>query len=371
MDVVQPRSADDISVAWLNEVLASTVAGDGVITDFRIEPVGEAAGFLGDIVRIELTWDAPMGEPSSVIAKFPTLREANRETGKGLLAYEREIGFYQHFSMDCPLNPPSFFGGVDVTGQKEFLILIEDLKTHRFPSQLESLAHADAVKAVAGLAKMHAHFWQHPMLDEPDKIHAFKDWAPIYEPSIAAGWPLFQQDFSDLIPDAMFPMYEPGNRSAAAIFEYFSDVRPKTLIHGDARIENICFDSAGVPRMYDWQLAAAGPGAYDLMYFFANSIEPAQLQEIGAELVSTYYSELIERGVQGYTREDLDGDLQLASCLLFGFSSMVGNFLANGGETERAIVATTTPRYWGTCQFFNVGEIINDLDQRLTLDKPV
>jgi hypothetical protein len=69
--------------------------------------------------------------------------------------------------------------------------------------------------------------------------------------------------------------------------------------------------------------------------------------------------------VTDYSREDLKWDLQIASCLLFGFSSMVGNFLANGGEAERAIVAATTPRYWGTCQFFEVGDVIEGLAELL------
>jgi hypothetical protein len=44
---------------------------------------------------------------------------------------------------------------------------------------------------------------------------------------------------------------------------------------------------------------------------------------------------------------------------------MVGNFLAGGGETERSIVAATTPRYWGVCQLLKVDEIIHDLPARL------
>jgi hypothetical protein len=58
-------------------------------------------------------------------------------------------------------------------------------------------------------------------------------------------------------------------------------------------------------------------------------------------------------------------DGQLAAVLLFGFCSMVGNFLSNGGETYYAIVSATTPRYWGVCHFFKVEEIIHSLDSRL------
>ena len=362
MQQSHPRSGGDITVPWINEMLVTKGGFSGAVIAFSLEPVGETAGFLGDIVRITLSWDVAGSQPNSIIAKFPTIREANRETGKNLLAYERELKFYQHFSEGCPVNPPTFYGGVDVTGEQDFLILIEDLKAARFASQLEALSTQDARQAVLGLARMHAHYWQSPALAE---AHQFKDWAPIYGPSIASGWPLFEQDFGDLIPDEMYPMFEPGNRMAGRVFEYFSRARPQTLVHGDARIENICFDGSNLPRMYDWQLASSGPGAYDLMYFFANSIEADQLAVVGQELVSLYFDGLVEGGVTDYSREDLNRDLQIASCLLFGFSSMVGNFLANGGEAERAIVAATTPRYWGTCQFFEVGDVIEGLAELL------
>ena len=364
-----PKSGNEITLPWLNTMLtaqAPTSNATPAITGYRCEPIGETAGFLGDIVRVYLDWHAPGQGPGSIIAKFPTLRPANLATGKGLLAYERELRFYEAFSTHCPLQPPHFYGGADVSGQGDYLILIEDLMGARFVSQLDGLSFSDAELAVRGLASMHAQYWNDPKLDEPNALYQFSDWAPIYEPSIASGWPLFEGDFSDLIPKAMHPMFGPGNQMAGPIFHYFSQNRPKTLLHGDARMENICFDPVtGKPRMYDWQLAAAGPGAYDLMYFFANSIEPAELFDVGPGLIKDYHAALVAGGVIDYPLADLMQDLQLSACLLFGFASMVGNFLAGGGETERSIVAATTPRYWGVCQLLKVDEIIHDLPARL------
>ena len=77
------------------------------------------------------------------------------------------------------------------------------------------------------------------------------------------------------------------------------------------------------------------------------------------------HAALVAGGVTDYPLADLMQDLQLSACLLFGFASMVGNFLAGGGETERSIVAATTPRYWGVCQLLKVDEIIHDLPARL------
>ncbi len=373
MDESNPRSLDELSLLWLNgqtelkkRIGAGSDASDARITDFKVEPVGETAGFLGDIGRIRLTWDPSDAGPDSVIAKFPTLRASNLETGKGLLAYEREMRFYQHFSTDCPLKPPKFYGGSDVTGEGDYLLLMEDLQPFRFVSQLDVLAAEDARACIDGLASMHAHYWEQPELDRVESLYQFSDWAEIYTPIIASGWPLFQKDFGPLIPHEMFPMYEPGNAAAGAIFQYFSRCRPKTLLHGDARIENFCFNrDTGAARAYDWQLAAAGPGIYDVMYFFANSVGPETLFDQGESLLRNYHAGLVAGGVRDYSFEEMMRDGQLAAVLLFGFSSMVGNFLSNGGETEYAIVEATTPRYWGVCQFFKVGEIIHALDDQM------
>ena len=378
METINPRSLNEISLEWLNAqagLKISTHSESGArsgaetlasISAFKVETVGETAGFLGDICRVFLTWSVEGAGPSSIIAKFPTLRASNLETGQGLLAYEREMKFYQHFSAECSLNPPKFYGGADVSGEGDYLLLMEDLAGARFVSQLDVLSSADTLACVRSLAAMHAQYWRAPKLGDSAGLYQFSDWAEIYEPVIRSGWPLFQQDFDVLIPDQMRPMFEPGNAAAGAIFKYFCERRPKTLLHGDARIENFCFDAdSGEARAYDWQLAAAGPGIYDLIYFFANSVAPETLFEEGEALLKAYHASLVEGGVSDYSFDELMRDGQLAAVLLFGFCSMVGNFLSNGGETEYAIVSATTPRYWGVCHFFKVEEIIHSLDSRL------
>ncbi|MDA7773905.1 hypothetical protein N8993_06920 [Pseudomonadales bacterium] len=133
METINPRSLNEISLEWLNAqagLKISTHSDSGPrtgaetlasISAFKVETVGETAGFLGDICRVFLTWSVEGVGPSSIIAKFPTLRASNLETGQGLLAYEREMKFYQHFSAECSLNPPKFYGGADVSGEGDYL----------------------------------------------------------------------------------------------------------------------------------------------------------------------------------------------------------------------------------------------------------
>ena len=365
MTVAAPRSAEEVSLDWLNETLGSLNSGHR-ITEFLLSSVGAAAGFLGDICRATLSWDGGDGV-ASVIIKFPTVRPENLETGRGLLAYEREAKFYLQHGPGCPVLPPDCYAAIDLSGQNDFLLVMEDLAACRFMSQLDGLNEPDAIRSVEGLAEMHARYWEDPDILASDALYPFTAWAEIYPPAIETGWPLFKEHFSYVVHPELMPFFEGGNEAAANIFNYFAKNRPRTLLHGDARMENICFDPAsGAPRMYDWQLASTGPAAWDLCYFFANALGDAEWPEVGERCMSAYYAKLVACGVTGYSEEDLRRDVKMAGCLLFGFASMVGNFLCPPGEVERSIVEATTPRYWAVMRHFNSVEVIENPEHLLS-----
>ena len=108
-----PNHGEAITLEWLGETLSHLNVGH-TITAFSVSPVGETAGFLGDICRVDLTWSGGEGVPS-VIVKFPTVRPDNLETGRGLLAYEREAKFYLSHSEGCSLKPPACHAAIEVS----------------------------------------------------------------------------------------------------------------------------------------------------------------------------------------------------------------------------------------------------------------
>ena len=355
-----PNHGEAITLEWLGETLSHLNVGH-TITAFSVSPVGETAGFLGDICRVDLTWSGGEGLPS-VIVKFPTVRPDNLETGRGLLAYEREAKFYLSHSEGCSLKPPACHAAVDVSGNGDFLLVIEDLVACRFVSQLDGIDEADAIRAVEGLATMHAQYWNDPTIQASDALYPFSTWADIYPPAIETGWPLYEAHFSYVIDDDLMPYFEAGNEASAAIFNFFAESRPKTLLHGDARMENVCFDPVtGAPRMYDWQLTSTGPAAWDLCYFFAQSLGETEWPDLGERCIAAYFKKLTEEGVANYSEADLRRDLQIASCLLFGFASMVGNFLCPPGEVEKNIVEATTPRFWAVMRHLKSAEVLERL----------
>ncbi len=363
-----PKQPQDLTIEWLSAHLTEGIFTGAGFNSVEIKPVGSEVGFLGDICRVIPTYTDPDGPwPRTFIAKFPTLRPGNLETGRSLLAYEREALFYRHAANQCPAEPPLHYFSIESDNPGDYLIFIEDLEGGRFVQQVDGLSIEDAKRAMAALASMHAHYWESAEIKDVSWLYDFSQWAQIYPATIESGWPLLLRDFGYLIPEHLKPIFPMANALAGQLFTHLSSQQPVTLIHGDARMENLCFDSVtGHPRYYDWQLVSSGPAAYDVMYFIASGLESDMILSQGDGLVQHYHQTLVKNGVEDYDLVDLNRDLELSVCLLFGFSSMVGNIMADPGEAERAVVEATFPRYLAMMELFHSADIVPELGQRLS-----
>jgi hypothetical protein len=340
-----PHFSDRITVDWLNENLTAGDFEKAEFTDLQLAPIGESVGFLGDLFRISLDYarDAD-AYPSSLILKLPTYRDDNRETGKALAAYEREAMFYRHCP-DSPANPPKHYLSVQMGDDQEFMMLIEDLGNCRFVAQSGEIDVADARIGLEGLARHHAHYWDTPELRNMNWLRSYEEWADIYPPQIETGWPIFEKHFSYLIPAELKDAFPLGNDLYSDITRHVTRSLPSTLMHGDARIENMAIDGSASARFYDWQVCACGPAAYDVVYYLGSSLDPDTWLDHGQSLIDSYLAELKNSGVTGYERSDLDRDMQLCACLLIGFVGVVGNLFRDPGPAEINVVEATIPRF--------------------------
>ncbi len=363
-DMANPRTPEQLTTDWLNTSLTDGVFEGARITDFEISPVGASVGFLGDIFRVQPQYAAAdESYPSSFIIKFPTVRDANRETGNSVYAYEREAMFYRHCANTNPANPPVHYHSAGTGRENEFLVVMEDLDGSRFVEQVRGIEPEDAMRVVKSLAGMHAFYWQSPQLASMEWLRSYGEWADIYPGQIETGWPLYKKYFSYVIPDEFLPLFPKANAMTADIFRYFHRERPMTLIHGDARMENVAFSEPdNEVRFYDWQLVSTGPGAYDLLYFFCSSLESAMWKRDGRELVKCYHDTLVAKGVSNYSAADLHEDMKLACCLFFGFVSVVGNMFADPGDAEKAVIEATSPRFWAVMEDLDVVGTVSDLE---------
>ena len=325
-----PEHPDEITAEWLSGALGVP------IRSVRRQILGEGQGFLGDIVRLHLETDAE-GVPASVVAKIPKL--ANRAVGELLGVYERESRFFNDFASNVPVRIPELYFShcdpdEDSAHQKEILAKVDGLpgfthglatvigkfvagrKNRRYVLIMEDLGefepgdqHAGAsleqcARVLEEFASTHRSFWRCDSLDEsfwlvPLGLDA-RIRAGVYRKSVKA--------LREVAPPGLEPYIEKLRELGGELVRRLAEEAPKTLIHCDLRLDNVCFDGNEVAFL-DWQLVRSGPAAYDVAYFLGGALAPETSAEDEERLLRRYHDELC---VTDYPFEQFHRDYQRA-----------------------------------------------------------
>lgn len=346
-----PQTFRELTPQWLTATLREQgLLRDESVRSVEIEILGEGEGFVGEVARLTLEYDAPVeGMPSSLIAKLPTPVGQNRKMGELLGAYEREILFYEKFAGNVPLRMPRFFaavmdrtsGGMDdaegaakldnapmwfigafmpvVTAiigrrRRRYILLIEDFASGRTGDQVSGCSPEEAAPVVRGIARLHAAHWRDETLTEHTFLRRHdlnpRTMQSIYKKHVKAFHRRYGSGMGDELRRALAWLDEHGDKS----FRGYE--APETLIHCDLRLDNVFFfpDDADASRdeeraaVFDWQLAGRGPGPYDLAYFLSSALPAATDDDTVRELVKIYAEELAASGVEGYDLETCTRD---------------------------------------------------------------
>lgn len=342
-----PETPDALSADWLTQALhrGGILNGQRVVAT-RAEVIGEGVGFLGDLLRLSLSYDRPEGLPTSLIAKLPKLE--NRAMGELLGAYERENCFYMEMADSLPLNTPRmYYGDFDrdkasekqeailraanriprfltrpmtslarwIAGNKKrrYILLLEDLRDGEMGDQVAGTPTdrcADVIRAVAGVhaaywgTDLSGKFWLLPLdIDARMRHGLFMGSRPGFASYFGAELEAKLAPYLDRLPE----------EGAGMLAELVS--APATLLHCDLRLDNLFFRDADVV-VFDWQLVRRGPGVYDIAYFLSGALDENAGRDVVMGLLEAYYDELRRGGVDGYSFEDLIRGYRLALYLV-------------------------------------------------------
>lgn len=162
-----PTTPGQLTPEWLTYALrTSGAARTSSVTSYDAKTVGEGAGFQGELAHLTLRYDRPeSGAPSSLVAKFPTAMQENREMGMYLRLYERETGFYQHIAPQVQLRTPRCYFNAFNPDNGDFLLLLEDLSPATCGDQVAGCSFEHVRLAIHELAKFHATWWNSPGLN--------------------------------------------------------------------------------------------------------------------------------------------------------------------------------------------------------------
>lgn len=335
---MQPKQVitnlEQVTPEWLTAVLSQSRAlTTGDVTSFTASSGG---GHWSSNAQLNLTYsDNSLGDcPTHLFLKM-----VDTDTGGGEFFLPSEVTYYTRDYTDLPDAPlVRCYDGAYDPAQNRYHLLLDDMSaTHKAAYDLQpTLAHGQAL--AEGLAIMHAHWWGEARLKQigaafHDAAH-LRRFVAIGEPGIPhvqshfgamlkPHWPaLIQQIFAQL----------PGALAARA-----QDKTHMTLIHGDANPGNMLVPKVGERPLYlidqqpfDWSITTWS-GAFDLAYVMALYWETDLRRELETAVLRHYHHTLLERGVQGYTWEQLFDDYRLCVALTVPIAV---EYMRGGGDPD-------------------------------------
>ena len=316
MGTAVPRTIEELTPEFLTAALREGGAlSSGSVVAVEAQSIGAGAGLFGQLARLRLRYDGASDDaPTSVIAKLPTTNAGNREIGNLFQFYEREIRFYDDLAAHLPLRVPRcHFRVMDVAGD-EYLMLMEDLSAATPGDEVAGCVVSAAEIALTALAQHHAVWWEHPKLDELEWMPFVN--APVHQSaqmSYQQAWEPYCQVFGGMLTPYVRDAGDRMKDKIIALLNHF-EPRPRTIIHGDYRLDNLFFDHPdGSPiAAIDWQISSRGRGIFDVAYFIVSSLEPDVRRAHEERLVKLWHDIILKSGVTGYALDEAWLDYRIA-----------------------------------------------------------
>lgn len=193
-----------------------------------------------------------------------------------LSSYKNEQQFYRNYARDLNQHyqhrlvaEPLF----SVQSEKYMTLAMTDLDQIRLAHRVTSLTSAQAEICLAWLAKFHSYFLD---VSTDDLWRQGNYWHINTR----------QQEYQQMPVNQLRTM-------AFHIDFQLRSARFQTLVHGDAKVTNFCFDKRLTQTAaVDFQYCGRGVGVIDLMYFLGSCFNETQLQRHYVKMVNYYFQQL-------------------------------------------------------------------------------
>ncbi len=342
-----PANHEDLTVEWLTEALRKTdTINQARVISFLVKPVDEGKGWVGQLVRLSLDYDAYQeNAPRTMIAKFssadPNIR-LNFSYG-----YQTEVGFYEHIAPLVDLRTARcYYGEVD-SESGEHVLLLEDLAPAQSGQRASGCSLEQAERAIREIAKFHSSLWESPHIKVLNWLPEFD--LPQFQQrqdSYQQLWQTFLHKVGHQLPASILMIGERFREHYVSVANCLFQTPPRTFIHYDYQLNNILYPTSegGSPfAVIDWQLARCGRGVLDVAYFLGQNLHPEDRRAVEIDLLRLYHDDLLACGVQNYTFEQCLHDYRLSMLYwLSGFVLTVGGgwFTAEQEHELTTIVMT-------------------------------
>jgi hypothetical protein len=204
----------------------------------------------------------------------PPPDDASRSHRRKLHSYEVEQAFYARYAARCDVECRVPRAQALRREQGGFLSVLEDLEAAADFSGGRRRPSDDDIRAtLRWLAKFHATF----LGVAPDGL-----W------KVGTYWHLATR------PDELLRLKHAALRGAAgAIDARLSSARFKTFVHGDAKLENVCFArSRSAVALVDFQYVGGGVGVKDVAYFLSSCLSAQECEALVPRYLDQYFTAL-------------------------------------------------------------------------------
>lgn len=362
-----PATPADITSEWLTEVLHAhgVLPAEAAVASIDRTPVGEGVGMLSEIEFLALTYDGDAGDPpASIVAKFPTQNETNRGVAMQFNVYAREVRYFAELDARSGAHGPTVFLS-QMQGDDHFVILLEDLSDYRIGDQIVGASLAETEAAIDELAKMHASFWGKLEADEFDWLPRFansQNATNMHEGS-RAGWDTTIEIFGEHIPQWVRDVKDAYLDAVPKMQDQF-DQAPRTLVHGDFRMDNLFFGQADhhYPMTFvDWQGPLRGRGTHDVAYLLGQSAQVDVRANHDRQLITRYVEGLNNAGITEYSFDEAWADYRMGVLYIWVFATVIAGTLDATNERGNAWMAEMIKRNVAAMHDLDCLSLLSDL----------
>ena len=364
-----PHAASDLTPEWLSARLGCAVRGFHVTT--------LDGGVMSDTFKFgSITYRDPQDDaPKSAVVKIASSVPELRAFGMSAHIYNKELNFYRHLARDVPIRVPIFYAcGTDGSEESEFFyILMEDLTIHSkvFDQVADPPDGAFARKLALDCARLHAKYWNSEVLRAPwlgGNGSRYNFAGEALSRQVAELWPSFRTSYETVYGHDFFATGDFGSvetmigqlcgPDSLAIYDRMIDIlssRPRTLVHGDMRADNVFRSNPALGRsvedlvltFVDWQALHAGPAGMEFGQAWFSSLEP-EVRRNDLAYLAEYHGSLVALNpdAAAYTYDMLLEDYRIGCCiwLMLLISLATGAFPTfHSPEQARARAL------WGNC----------------------
>lgn len=246
-------------------------------TVLQVELIQNLWGGYGELVRLKFS-------DTSIIIKHVKLPKpefhpkgwnSDFSHQRKLHSYEVEVNWYENFSktIDSRCKIPQ--GLKTFKTQNEYLIVMEDLAKVGFDSIVKEANTTHLKSCLTWLANFHAKYMgiNSPLLWENGTY-----------------WHL------DTRPDELEVLEDIELKSKAKkIDKVLKNAKYQTLVHGDAKLANFCFNSDGIlASAVDFQYVGHGCAMKDVILFMSSAVKPENCKDMEDWILDTYFNALRE-----------------------------------------------------------------------------